>query len=252
MANPFKFTIEGRNVTPQSVRVEDLIEVIRKLKSAIYAASVDSGEDRSTLKLSLVGVDGGSDILSFVGSPSTKYGMNRITASIIRGDISDLPERSQRDIKDLWQKAKNRDWKFVLVNGTTATIDPEREFQKPLYRQGKSSLLAKIERAGGTASPSVIVYLPNGKRKRLKIRSTDIAQQIGGLLYKTVELIGDAKWSALSGELVSFFVTDVGTYVRQNSNPLAAIENIKQINPEAWAGIDPDEYLNQVRGDDSD
>ena len=252
MANPFKFSIEGKNVTPQSVRVEDLIEVIQKLKSAIYSASIDSGEDRATLKLSLVGVAEGSDILSFIGSPSTKDGMNRITASIVRGDISDLPQRSQRDIKYLWQKAKNREWKFVIVNGTTATIDPEKQFQKPLYRQGKSSLLAKIERAGGTASPSVIVYLPNGARKRLKIRNTEVAQAIGGMLYKTIELIGDAKWSAMTGELVSFYVTDVGNYVLQNANPLAAINNIKQINPEAWAGVDPDEYLNQVRGDDSD
>ncbi len=246
----FRLVINGEGVTPATVPLEDLADILRALREAVLHAAVDAGESKSRVFLSLTKIEEGSDTLTITESQEASVGSGRILAAIHSRDLSGIPARSRQSIRKIWSKAQRRDWTIALNNGNQpAIIDPKNEFPTPRFMRGNTTLCAEILRIGGTR-PRALLKLPDGTKRTFPIVSKAVAETLSPKLYRVVSLNGEAAWAVGTWKIAEFKIMSAGEFDERRADPVAAFDRMRQIAGGRWNKIDPDEYVRDQRSDD--
>jgi hypothetical protein len=243
----FTVKIDGENVTPESVSIDDLLFTLSRFRDAIVAAAVDAGQAKQKVFLSLPKITRKCTLLTFHENEAAHAGTDKVSRAIRLRDFSIIPPISRRALKELWVRAGKRNWTYALQNGEPeALIDPVQGPPTDKYIKGKTSMLAYVIRVGG-AEPRVLVRLPGGERRTFRVATPELAQQIR--IYQKSVLSGDAKWFRGSRKLADFKVTRVGPFNEKTADPAAAMRALSDVMGHHWDGVDADVFLQEERTD---
>ncbi len=94
-----KFKLDGDGVTPSTVDMLDLARLMQLVYHLVR--SVESGD--GSFKLSLVGVEEGSDNLILEASQSAEKSYIRVAQAIADDAPYRLPKNAQRHLKSVWR-----------------------------------------------------------------------------------------------------------------------------------------------------
>lgn len=255
MASEIELKIDGENVRPETVPLADLLDVLRKFHRAIVSTALDGGVPKDEVRVSLTAIAPGSNLLGIHTDDRTHKHAGRLIEAIDKSSPAGIPRAAELALRDLWKKAKAKQWEIGIQrsNGktfSTATIRPEIPlFQEPTAR-GYTSFVVRIDRIGGEGKATAIVYLPNRQKLTATVASREVAERLGRLLFKHVEVHCDAIWNTSDGLVRALTIKEVGTYVEEASDPVAALNQLAEASNGFWDTVDPDEYISEQRAAD--
>lgn len=250
MANRLKLQINGDGVFPDTVDLGDLIDVLRHVRSAVRSTAVTFGAAPSELRLSLKSVNRGSVRLELAADDRTASCYDYVVRAVATEDASTIPARAQESILALGRKVKARGWNLELVGlEHRAAIRSDREPFSALITSGATSLLVHLIRVGGEGERTATIKLPDGTKLTADVASETLAKQLGERLYSTFEAMGQADWMSTSHRLVRFRITGIGSYDQSAADPVAAIRELSRLAGDRWDGINPDDYVRELRAD---
>lgn len=248
----FVFKIEGKDVSPSTVTVKQLYEVLEALQRVI--ASTATNDVRSSDEkylLSLVDVNEGSDSLTIATSPAMMDASVVVTQSIADDDFQLLSPGSKIGLHKLWKYSKRLDWTFQFFpndDGVVfAEINPDKEICANDLARGTTEIMVQCQRVGGRRPSTAKVQLVTGESMTVTLKNQDQARDLGHLLYELVVLKGKATWDSTKWQLVDFEVDEIMPYRRRNSQE--SFNKLRELSGDIWDDIDPDEYSYQARSD---
>ena len=255
----FEFRINGEHVSPETVDLDDLVDVLADLREAIIAVAVSSNP-RSHIALSLVNISEGSNRLSLKESEDALGATTVITSAVRDKQVYRLPLKSQKRLRNIWQTAKDTGWDSCefASNGAAigdAFIDPKVDlFPDERVYSGHTTVYGRCTRAGGERQFSAKLTLLDGTKKTVRLCSKAMAEELGHRLYQVVGLDGEATWSACDDELLSFKAMEISPYTDRNPDgSLRSItESFKSLATAAsgrWDSVDPEEFVAEQRRD---
>ena len=256
MANPF-FTLRidahGQDVTasPETVASGDLAEILRLVERALVETARATNADLPDAPmLSLVGITGRSNALACAVDPALLSAVSTVTRSIADSQFSILPPIAQRQLHELHKIAVRKHWSFGFdesgtVELTPALISPDVPIPELPIAQGETTVYGEILRVGGKRSRVQLRLISGGVLTAEVTRP--LAKQLASQLYTEVGLVGEAVWDREDFQMVSFRVTRVLSY---HETPITeAFQSLYDCGGDAWKGVDPDNYVREVRGE---
>ena len=256
MARPITLRIDGKDVSPDTVQLADLLGLLKDFQTALIATAAARGVPKDQIRISLTKVGPGSDKLSFAANAPTHRQASRVIRAIASDDPKRIPACARISIHDMWSRLKSREWTLEINAPFTkaqiehkAVIVPSKEPFVVSRASGSTSQLAYILRAGGE-KPTVQFRLPSGTKFTAKVATQSVAEELGQHLYHWVELVGDAKWAVKSWKLDEFLVRGLGAYREKGSDPSRALDELRKLAGGAWDQIDPEAYVQDLRSDD--
>ena len=252
MTKKIQLSIDGKNVRPETVGIADLLEVLTKFNAALSATAKHGGMNPDDMQISLTHIEAGSNILTFTTDDKTDQYSQPIIDAINDSDVTTLPAAARRPIIDLWKKTCNRSWEGIGVarqNGRTAsaTIQPSKPLFEHADLHGSTAIVAYIIRVGGEGKPTANIRLSDGEKLTAGVSTRSVAEHLGELLFKHVEVKGDAVWSVPGWKLTGFVITGVGDYMEETSNPVEALDDLADASGGFWDTVDPTAYIEQHR-----
>lgn len=249
----FGLDIQGENVSPSTVTVRDLFDVLKNLEEAIAITARETGaRPDDDLNLSLVSVSDGSDELTLAVSDRMFRAAERVTNSLATGDYDRIPMRARPALWRLWKKAESTSWAFRFRpdgNGiASAEISPTFELFRPAEVSGRTVLYGKLDRFGGENRPTAGLILFSGEKVTVGLKDRDFAKQLEGYLFETIGLEGEAKWNTERWELSDFRADRLLEYTHVGVKE--AFDVLAQAAGNRWDDIDPEEYVRTSRSDD--
>ena len=247
----FQFKIQGDGVTPESVRLRDLVETLQLVEAAIAETARGMGEsDIEALNLSLVGITNGSADCTVAASPAMIRAASVVTRSLERNEFTTLPMRAQTSLRKLWKKSDNKGWDFSFApidnDVTFAQILHDREILRPGQIAGRTTLYGKCMDVGGK-KPTAKLNLLSGETLTVELSSEEMAKQLGARLYEVVGLEGEAKWGADDWKLERFIVDRITEYAETHAAD--AFSRLAQLAGNTWDDVDPVAYVQDLRAD---
>lgn len=249
----FEFNIDGPNVRPDTVRARELLSLLMKLESALSVTARSSGAGDESLHISLVDVRGGNgasaygDKAIFAADEAMTRAAKKVSDAINDQDSSLIPPQAVFTLLDMHKAASKRDWSIGLRNGTFAAImEPHKDVFRDAVFRGKTSIFAHLTSVGGR-KPTAHIRLQGGQKITADVQTVALAQRLGAYLYRDMVLIGEAAWSVKDMSIRKFRIEAIGSYDADNADPLGAFEEIRKITGDVWQGVDPDEYINDLR-----
>lgn len=258
--NEFLLRIVGEDVSPQSVDVDDLTDVIRGFRGAI--ASI-AGEDGHRVFLGLVNVAAtasDSETLTLSGSPETLASAQELVRSLASDTTHKLPEKARICLRNIWKSTFRRGWDACEFSGNgsaigNAAILREKElFPIPGTYRGTTTLYGRCIRAGGERRKTATLKLTNGETLTITLKTTKLAKQLGERLYQVVGLKGEAIWQSSDRSLSDFRAdtltdyTDRDTPLRERS-VVEAFDALVIAAGNRWDNVNPDEFVREQRRD---
>ncbi|HVC95157.1 MAG TPA: hypothetical protein VND64_15780 [Pirellulales bacterium] len=247
----FGITIAGPGVSPETIRLRDLYDILQAFEAAVSDTSRHQGRGAGGTEFHLVGIRRGSaECAIAIDEPGYAAAAFCATA-IASGDLSVLPERARDGLFSIKAKVRPRDWIFRISSGNgmpTAEIKGDTHFVTDAVVSGASSLTGRLLRVGGIPRPTAQLALPDGRKLTVAIASEELAVRMGTLLYRVISVEGEAKWSSADWSLLDFKVTNVGNY-DQDANITGTLAALAEIAGDYWSDIDPDEYIMILRGE---
>lgn len=247
----FEISIEGQDVSPETVRLRDLFDILHAFETAVVLTASQRTSEGGTAELHLVGIKAGSATCSISVAPPGLAAAILCAEAIRKQDLSTLPAKARNGLLEISTKARRRNWTIRLFDAGSAlgaTISPETAFVEDATIAGVSSLSGKLERIGGSATPTANFLLADGRRFTADVASQELAAQLAPLLYHFVSVDGEAKWSSFDMALVDFRITGIGSY-EEDSNVLETLGEMAKISAGFWDEIDPDEYIADLRSE---
>lgn len=245
----FNLKIDGHNVSPETVKLGDLLDTLACVRKAIIASAVDSGKTKESVFLSLQNIQKKCNLLTIGENEEAHIGRIRVAKAIRHRDLSLVPQQARKELRHLWSKAATRSWTIAFQNSEPeATIDPLSGVPAEKYLKGNTSIFAYVVRVGGDF-PTALVTLPTGKKLTVTMADPIIAKQLGERLYQHVVLNGVARWYRGTQKLAHFRVTSLGAYNDKRSDPSGAMAALAKIMGHHWQGVDADSYLSEERSE---
>ncbi|MCH8044424.1 MAG: hypothetical protein IID44_11965 [Planctomycetes bacterium] len=248
MSNKITVSIDGPGVSPATVSLSDLFEVLGAFQAAL---NITAGGITS---ISLVDIVDGSDTLILDVDHKTKLAADTVIDAIESEDDSKLKPGARAHIRKIWKRTQTRQWDFVSLsaqNGAStnkvAKITPSHEpFSVPVS-SGSTSLMAYVTHIGGEPRATVKFNLSDRKGFTAEVKSTSLAEEIP--LYKYVQLQGKATWDTRNWSLLNFVVHGLGPYEHTGADPRGALDRLSGLSGGSWDAVDPTAYFNDLRSD---
>jgi hypothetical protein len=252
-----KVAITGAGVSPESVSLRDLADVLARLDRAVrsYVASkrLELPDDAM---VSLVGVVEGSDGLLLATSESLVPVLGVLSRAVHDRDFTELPTETYSELYGLSTSLTTRGWGFKIYEEKPLGILPA-EFSaaeplmppaKPTYVEGTTTLYGRCLRVGGAGQPKAEVRLPNTTKLLHVDLSEALAKELATKLYEEVALEGTATWEVDSWEIQDFRVNRVTSY--RKSDPVAAFKELAEAAKGRWDDVEASAYVHSLRTDD--
>lgn len=248
----FTFVIEGDGVSPNTVSVRDLYDVVSNLEAAIAITARYSGaSDDDDLMLSLVDISPGSDTLTCAVSAKMYGAASVVSHGISSRDFSRIPVPAHPRLYALQRKASNASWSLGFhANGNgiaRAVIRPDDELFKPPRIEGSTTLYGRCDRPGGERPPTARLTLLTGERVAIRLANRQLAKQIGMRLFEVIGLEGVATWNTEDWSLASFKAQRLTEY--HETDPVTAFRHLADAADGFWDTVDPDAFVADLRAD---
>ena len=249
-STPIEFTIDGRNVSPQSVALRDLLDLLSLLDQAIDATAKSRGIV-GLPSVYLVGVADGSDVMLLEANEQAVFAAKEIAAAIETGDCTKIPLQAERCLRGMWKKAKANEWSLGLSNSHfSATISPTEELFAKSQVKGATSLWGRLIRVGGAGPTAALVleqFMAKYQTITIDLDNEEMAKELGHHLYETVGLEGEATWSVPGWGLDQFKARSILPFSKSEPDAVAAFRAIRDISGAIWDDVDPDIFVGEQR-----
>ncbi len=245
----FEISIEGQGVAPETIRLRDLFDVLSAFETAVIVTAGQLSADSAEAELHLVGIHKGSTACTVSTAPAGYRAAALCTEAISRRDLSQLPMKARKGLLDVHAKARARKWRICVSDGNgmkPAEIEPDTTFIADATIAGLSSLSGKLDRIGGSASPTANFLMADGRRFTADVANQELAAQLAPLLYRFVSVEGEAKWSSIDLTLLDFKITGISGY-DDSADIRETLDELAKISGGFWDSIDPDEYVAGLR-----
>lgn len=259
----FQLKIKGQNVSPETVSVGDLLDAVRRLELAAQATAHERGADGDMdLKLSLVGVSHGSDLLTLAASGPMVRSVGAITKAVRDDDYKQLPRYAVAQLRKMWERAREAAWEGYefLSDGNgivPVEIRADESFLPLQTYEEPHTIYGTCFDIGGKKKPTAKVQLM-GERGYLTVLlpSKAFAAKISDHLYKPIGLEGVATWDYATRTLVSFVARAVTEFAGEFTSALdvkqdivGTFDRLAAAAGNRWDDVDPDEYVRELRRD---
>lgn len=260
LTHEFVFEIEGENVSPQTVGLRNLLEILANFEAAVaVTAKSHALAGEAEAELHLVSVGDGSDRLTFAATERAYRAASTITRAIATDDFESVPLVAHESLRRLSKCSRSTGWTFRLStrrNGHAAgtrtlpevieaAITPDKELMLPTEVTGATTLLARVDRVGGESSPTASVYLERGEKLTVELRDKVMAQSLGDRLFQVVSLDGIATWNYETWSIKRFVVQRIGEF--EDTSAKEAFRALSEAAGNRWESVDPMEFVAELR-----
>jgi hypothetical protein len=228
-------TIDGRQVHPDTVSVGDLAYILDNFERALKAVALQNGDAPDSIFIALGDVREGSSGYALKANNSARGHATTIARAIDLRDASLLPPNARRYIGNVHGRLRTNNWSVGISgknrNGIqfTATIRPDTPLFEAARTWGATSLVATIIAAGGeNRRRHAQIRLSDGTELTAKVATHALTEELGHCLFKEVELKGRAIWDVSTWQIYTFTITEIGPYRKESSNPILAIEQLRE------------------------
>ena len=250
MDRPLEIKIEGEGVSRETVDIADLAEILTAVRAAIGDGAGKRQRTRKAI-VSLESVADGSLAISLKAEPRAAEVYTRLIRAIGSDDPRGLSPSATRGADRLSAKARAKHWRIGLSNGDghSALILPDKPLFSSSTFTGQTALVITVIRVGGEDKRTAQIRMTDGKTLMATVTGRDLAEKLGALLYRTIEVAGEARWSAKDGVILSLSINGIGAYAEAASDPLAAMRELNKLAGGFWDSIDPDQYVGELRSE---
>lgn len=246
----FEVVLEGAGLHPSTTPIGVLGNMLRTLSEAIQSANPDPASEDPQAVTGLLAVEEGSTRLRFVGPGWVAALMTATSTAVASSEWKQVPETARKAFRQLAETAEERDW-TVRVH----SVQPSHDFDFRLdvadsipldttrvFVTGTTTLFGRCLMVGGKR-PRAQIELASGTVIRSKVTKT-LARELAKRLYDEIGLIGTAKWSVGSWEVVAFDATGLSPFLRQPADPF---RRLADTSGGAWVNRDAAEYVAKLR-----
>lgn len=118
--------------------------------------------------------------------------------------------------------------------------------------RGLTVIYGTCIRAGGDCHESAQIKLLDGKHITIRLKSEDLAKEMGKRLYQVVGLYGEATWDSRSQEMTEFRADHLTEYSDRNSDGsertfVQSLEALARAAGNRCDNIDPDAFVQEQR-----
>lgn len=117
------------------------------------------------------------------------------------------------------------------------------------YPVGDTTLYGHLIRVGGSP-PVATLVLHDGSSLDCPV-TVKLARKLGPLLYREVGLEGEATWRTGDWEIVAFRPKRLTEYRPHEQSLTETFRKLAEVSGGRWDHVDADEYMRELRGDDS-
>lgn len=249
--NEYQLRFSGNGVSPTTVPVHELCDVLSAFDNAIRLIITDKDTHANEATLYLVSVDNESLGLRTISNYAAKtaVAISLITSTITSQVYSGIPEKSIAEIEKIIRFTHRHNC-IGEINGITngvktnlATITADTEIKRPAEStiKGNTSIFAFVQWAGGV-NPRVHLLLPDEKTLNCKA-NREIIQNLK--IYDWHTFHGQAEWDATNGKLLAFNIT--GAVHRENKSAYDAFSKISERFGHIFDNQSPDDFFNEMR-----
>lgn len=244
-----EFKIDGKDVSPETVPLSDLLELLANFEQAIEITA-KGGDDFGKPSVSLVGIKEGSDTLTLRANDKALTAASKISKAISTRDCSLVPAAAEEHLRAIWRKAHSRQWSIGISNSTfSATILPADDLFTISRTKGTTSIAGRLLRVGGEKPPTAQVFRDDETRITVDLSGQAMAEELGQLLYKFVALEGEATWLVPSWDMEAFRATKILPATFANRDTTAVFKDLAVTSKSLWDDIDPDDFVRDQRED---
>jgi hypothetical protein len=240
--------VHGERVSPATVRLNDLFELLKKIQDAVGVAATgrESPEDGEGFSMNLVAIAPGSLSLALTAPPWSRQGMEKVLNAIRDGNPDFLPLGSRRALASVSKQVEKKEWAVSLRGAglEPVEISKSRPFPDPDANtvSGTTTIYGVCLRSGGVKDPGVMIRPVNGGKVVLAEADKSIAIALGKRLYEwVVGLEGLATWRLSDWEMVRFKATRILDY--QEIPPAEAIKGLAEASGGYFDGLDVEKHL---------
>lgn len=211
----FTIRFSGEGMSPKTVRLGELAEVLRSIEDALAAIM---GLPPEEVVLGLVGVKAASaGYACALPSREAERALDAWSGAIQSSDFSTLPEAAIEPSRKIlaFVRRKNCRAEFRKGNSRTplAQMTPDTVIDlfkcEPLI--GHTTIYGYCQRVGGT-EPKLWMRLADRSAVTLDVPSEELARELGQQLYRWIGVTGRAKWHAETRKLIELQVDDLIHY----------------------------------------
>ncbi len=252
----FQVRIIGDTVLPQTVKSSDLAVLITNWEEAITRTVQSKFPivfDPNDAVVSLVGIDEGSDRLTFSVLTIALQAVSFISNTIAARRYEDIPVPAQKAIFEISKQASRKEWAVEIVADEQLQIreavisdDNPVPPPSPPKATGTTTITGWLLRIGG-AKPKAEIRLTDGELILIDVTST-MAKQLGDRLYEEVSIEGEATWVVHDWKIVEFKAKRITEY--RPSSVIAAFKELAEASDGTWENIDVEAYVGQLRAED--
>lgn len=252
----FQIRMIGERVAPDTVRAGDLAALVENLEAAVTAAggpealSIDSDE----AVISLVGVENGSNKLTFAVAQAALVSVSAISVAVSTADYRRLPPKTHEKLHEISKQAARKDWAVEFVGDsrmqiTSAIISSEHPIPPPARTtvSAPTTIWGRLMRVGG-AKPRAEIRLPGGQLLFFDL-TAGLAKQLSDGLYETVSVEGIATWTVDTRELTDFKATRVTGYRPEKTSLTGAFEQLALAAKGRWDTVDVTRFIDDLRSE---
>ena len=215
------------------------------------AGGTRAEDGRRPVAVSLSGLRLGSVCLILNLSPTVVEAAARLKRAVATGDYANIPAAAVRELASLSELVVKRGWRAEIEGLTRgkAVVSAENPVRpsEPRRYVGRTTVLAAVQSAGGVTPLATVRLVPGGRVVRVTGSQT-IIKTLAGKLYETVRIDGRATWDAETDEVVALAADAVRP--GPSGDPLAALRILAETTRSDWDGVDADEFVRQLRGED--
>ncbi|MCC7494129.1 MAG: hypothetical protein IT204_17350 [Fimbriimonadaceae bacterium] len=237
----------GQEPTPLTVTVGDLAKILVPFERAIVAAA---GGGRG-LGLALLGHEAGSSRPRLAVPAALLPGLRAVCRAAVEGAGTGLPPKATRALAQLRRQSARLGVAVTLVGEPTAGLpevclaDPAAP-PPPAELTEQTTVYGRLLAIGGAGPRKhATLALREGGNLHVALDET-LARQLAPRLFEVVALEGRAVWDLGTWTLRRFQAELVLPYTETAAS--AAFEALREVVGDAFAGIDPDAWIRQVRG----
>ncbi len=247
-ASNLQLKIDGTGVSPETVQLRDLIDLLDEFEQAVQATAKGQAGLGSPL-ISLIAIGDGSDRLTLFANDKAMRATATIAHAIELRDASRIPAKAEEHVRKIWKRMSDRDWSLGIVNSDfKAIIEPKQELFAISRVKGQTSISGFLQRVGGIG-PTAQLYLDRGSIITINLAGEEMAKALGHKLYDFIALEGEASWLVPAWSLDTFRAQRILPVTTAKRDAVEMFRTLVAAGPSAWDDIDPDDFVNEQRAD---
>lgn len=251
-----RMAITGSGVSPETVPLHDLAEILAGIEKLLLACSSGSTQKTSPgVPVSLVGIEDGSASLVISVEEPHSSALSRVSKAVANDDYLELPDPVLRELDRFSKSVERRGWRFEIKEHSPLGIPYARIESKRLPEavdhapvEGTTTIYGRCLRVGGATKPKAEIRLTSSSKILNVELSESDAKELATRLYEEVILEGRVTWDIATWEIQSFRVSHITPY--RQTDPVIAFKELAEAAQDRWDGVDAVEYVRTLRSDD--